>query len=193
MDMIDDEPLILVDEADAAIGTCGKLAAHRAGLRHRAVSVIVVDGEGRMLLQKRAAAKYHSGGLWTNTCCGHPRPGEEPEDAAVRRLREEMGFACRLRPLFIARYRSPVPPDLIEDEIVHVFGGHFAGTPSPDPGEVADWRRAGLGEIAADMLRAPERYSVWFRHYLATYRDALAAILPPQSLFAIPPDRDSAL
>jgi isopentenyl-diphosphate Delta-isomerase len=122
------DDVILVDEHDRALGTMAKLAAHQRGLRHRAISVIVRDRDNRLLLQQRAATKYHSGGLWTNTCCSHPRPGEDTLEAARRRLREEMGVACELQLLFSTHYRADVSRGLIEDEIVHVFGGRFDGT-----------------------------------------------------------------
>lgn len=173
MGATDGDLVILVDDDDRATGTLGKLPAHREGRLHRAISVILADGAGRLLLQKRAAAKYHSGGLWTNTCCSHPRPGETADIAAARRLSEEMGIAVTLRPLFTARYRAAVSNGLVENEVVHVFGGRFDGTPSPDPAEVEDWRYAALDAIAADISAEPERYSVWFRKYLAEFRAGL--------------------
>lgn len=168
--------VVLVDAADREEGVAGKLDAHRRGLRHRAISVIVADGDGRLLLQRRAAGKYHSGGQWTNTCCSHPAPGETPADAARRRLREEMGFACPLAPLFVTHYRADVSNGLVENEIVHAYGGRFDGTPVPDPAEVEDWQWATLDEIAAGIAHAPERYSVWFRVYLERFGSAIAAI-----------------
>src|SRR5215510_9669857 len=116
------DEVILVDEHDRPLGTMGKLEAHRRGLRHRAISVIVRDRHNRFLLQQRAAEKYHSGGLWTNTCCSHPRPGEDTQEAAGRRLKQEMGFTCELTFLFSTHYRADVSRGLIEDEIVQVFG-----------------------------------------------------------------------
>ncbi len=139
------DEVILVDANDAATGILGKLEAHRLGLRHRALSVVLRDGAGRLLLQQRAAGKYHSGGLWTNTCCSHPRPGEDIAEAAVRRLDEEMGIVCPLTFRFSTHYRAPVSNGLIEDEIVHVFVGRFDGAPHPDPRRSrhgAGWRRA---------------------------------------------------
>ena len=173
MGATDGDLVILVDEDDRETGTLGKLPAHREGLLHRAISVILADGDGRLLLQKRAAAKYHSGGLWTNTCCSHPRPVDAADVAAARRLAEEMGVAVALRPLFTARYRAPVSNGLVENEVVHVFGGRFEGTPLPDPAEVEDWRYAALDAVAKEVAVAPERYSVWFRKYLAEFRSAL--------------------
>jgi isopentenyl-diphosphate delta-isomerase len=158
-----DDALILVDADDNAIGTAPKLAVHQQGLRHRAISVIVRDRQGRLLLQQRAAGKYHSPGLWTNTCCSHPRPGESTADAAVRRLNEEMGFTCPLQFLFPMPYRADVSNGLIEDEITHVFAGRFDGEPRPDPREVSDWSWRQPDELARNIEQHPDRYTVWFR------------------------------
>jgi len=159
------DEVILVDEHDRPLGTMAKLDAHRQGLRHRAISVIVRDRHNRLLLQQRAAGKYHSGGLWTNTCCSHPRPGEATIDAALRRLAEEMGFTCLLTLLFTAHYRAEVASGLIEDEIVHVFGGRFDGRPDPDPHEVSDWCWKPPDEVAREVDQRPDMYTVWFREY----------------------------
>jgi isopentenyl-diphosphate delta-isomerase len=159
------DEVILVDANDAATGTMGKLDAHRLGRRHRALSVVLRDRAGRLLLQQRAAGKYHSGGLWTNTCCSHPRPGEELADAAVRRLKEEMGIDCSLSLRFSTHYRAPVSNGLIEDEIVHVFVGRFDGAPHPDPAEVAAWRWMAPGEIEAAIDARPDEFTVWFRKF----------------------------
>src|SRR5918997_6672888 len=126
------EQVILVDEADREVGTGSKLEAHREGALHRAFSVFVFDRRGRLLLQKRAAGKYHSGGLWSNTCCGHPRPGEATAEAARRRLREEMNFDCELRAAFEFLYRAQFTNKLIEHEYDHVFVGEFGGVFVPD-------------------------------------------------------------
>ena len=159
------DEVILVDANDVATGTMGKLEAHRLGRRHRALSVVLRDSQGRLLLQQRAAGKYHSGELWTNTCCSHPRPGEGIADAAVRRLAEEMGIVCALAFRFVTHYRSSVSNGLVEDEIVHVFGGHFDGAPHPDPIEVAAWRWMAPAEIEAAIDARPEDFTVWFRKF----------------------------
>jgi isopentenyl-diphosphate delta-isomerase len=169
----DADAVILVDDDDRPVGTAPKLDAHRRGLTHRAISVIVRDGHGRLLLQRRALAKYHSGGLWTNTCCSHPRPGEDTLAAASRRLTEEMGFGCPLTLLFRTHYRATVSNDLIEDEVVHVFGGRHDGVPEPDPAEVAEWRWVTAEELARDVAARPERYTVWFRKYCGQFWDAM--------------------
>jgi isopentenyl-diphosphate delta-isomerase len=147
--------VIVVDANDSQIGTASKLEAHRSGLRHRAISVIIGDRDGRVLLHRRAAGKYHSGGLWTNTCCSHPRPGEPASDAATRRLVEEMGISCPLTFVFSMNYRAEVSNGLVEDEIVHVFGGRFDGTPIPDPLEVSDWAGNRLAKSSGTSTRGP--------------------------------------
>jgi isopentenyl-diphosphate delta-isomerase len=167
------DQVILVDAKDRPVGTLPKLEAHRRGVRHRAISVIVRDRHGRLLLQRRAASKYHSGGLWTNTCCSHPRPGEDTADAARRRLVEEMGITCPLTLLFSTHYRAPVSNDLIEDEIVHVFGGRFDGAPDPDPQEVAEWCWKAPDEVAREIAARPEIYTVWFRTYCDRFWSAV--------------------
>jgi isopentenyl-diphosphate Delta-isomerase len=157
------EYVILVDRDDVALGCSPKQAAHVAGRLHRAFSVFVFDSQGRMLLQRRAKSKYHSGGLWTNTCCSHPRPGESTPAAARRRLREEMGFSCPLAPAFAFTYRADVGDGLIEHEYDHVFIGRYDGTPSPDPAEVEDWRWVTPADVADELREEPGRFTCWFR------------------------------
>jgi isopentenyl-diphosphate delta-isomerase len=154
------ERVILVDQHDRALGEAEKLAAHREGNLHRAFSVFVLDEQGRVLLQRRTPAKYHSGGLWSNTCCGHPRPGEATPDAAARRLLEEMGFQTRLEAAGGFVYRAQLG-DLVEHEYDHVFVGRYNGDPRPDPAEVDAWRWTPLKELEVDLRDRPERYSVW--------------------------------
>ena len=157
------ERVILVDEADRELGVEEKLAAHRDGGRlHRAFSVFVFDDDGRLLLQRRADGKYHSAGLWSNTCCGHPRPGEEVTEAARRRLFEEMGFDCPLESRFSFEYKAELENGLTEHELDHVLVGRFAGTPSPDPSEVGAWRAASPSDIGTELAESPEAFSAWF-------------------------------
>lgn len=157
------ERLILVDAEDREVGTAGKMEAHREGRLHRAFSVFVFDDEGRLLMQRRAAGKYHSGGLWTNTACGHPRPGEATADAARRRLREEMGIDCPLRPLFAFTYRAELDDGLVEHELDHVLAGVCPHHPDPDPAEAEGWTWADPADVRLDVERRPERYTAWFR------------------------------
>jgi isopentenyl-diphosphate delta-isomerase len=161
--MIDDvEHVILVSESDEAIGEAKKLEAHRLGLLHRAFSVFVLDDDGRVLLQRRARSKYHSPGLWSNTCCGHPRPGERTIDAASRRLREEMGIECDLFPVFSFRYRAELDSGLVEHEVDHVFIGRSMGAPRHDPGEVDEWRWMRVDQARAWSEREPQSFTAWF-------------------------------
>jgi isopentenyl-diphosphate delta-isomerase len=165
----DREEVLLVDAEDRPLGTAPKLAVHREGRLHRAVSVQLQDERGRLLLQKRHIDKYHSGGLWTNTCCGHPRVDETVSAAAHRRLREEMGIRCSLRPLFTACYRADVGNGMVEHEIVHVFGGQFNGAVCPDPCEIDGYAWFEPAALREDVARAPVRYSAWFKLYLSEH------------------------
>ena len=162
--------LILVDADDREVGTESKLPAHVDGKLHRAFSVFVFDGAGRMLLQRRAAQKYHSAGLWSNTCCGHPLSGEPTEEAAHRRLGEEMGFDCPLQPVFRFRYRAEVDNGLVEHEYDHVLVGRFDGSPVPNPEEVAEWRWAAFEDVSEDHVVNPTTYSVWFKIALREFQ-----------------------
>ncbi len=160
------ERVILVDDNDRETGTAPKLLAHERGDLHRAFSVMIHDRVGRQLLQKRHLGKYHSGGLWSNACCGHPRPGEDVKDAASRRLQEEMGFSCALTPLGTITYRAQVGGNLIEHELVHILAGLYEGTVHPDPQEADDIAWRSLAEIRQGAAAAPETYTAWFRTYL---------------------------
>ncbi|HEX8319850.1 isopentenyl-diphosphate Delta-isomerase [Longimicrobium sp.] len=158
-----EERVILVDGDDVECGTAEKLAAHAEGALHRAFSVVVFNRAGEMLLQCRAAGKYHSAGLWSNACCGHPRPGEDVRKAARRRLAEEMGIDCKLKPLFHLRYHADVGGGLVENEYDHVFTALYDGDePRPNPAEVQAWRWVPLEEIRRDVDEEPERYTAWF-------------------------------
>ena len=170
----DSDPVILVDANDVEVGTAGKLDAHRRGLRHRAISALVRNSRSEFLLQRRNPAKYHSGGLWTNACCSHPLPGEDAASAARRRLAEEMGVTCALRPLFVFAYDTPVPGGLIENEVVHVFGGLHDGPIRSDPAEVSEWKWISLPALNADIEARPDAYTVWFQKYLDKRGDMIA-------------------
>ncbi len=153
--------VILVDEQDKMIGIGEKLNVHLKGQLHRAFSVFIFDASGRLLIQKRAATKYHSGGLWSNTCCGHPRPGEEIRDAALRRLQEEMGIDCPIEKSVTFVYTVMVDNGLIEHEYDHVFIGTFDGIPSPDANEVQDWQWVEWDSLKEDMLQNQRKYTRW--------------------------------
>jgi isopentenyl-diphosphate delta-isomerase len=170
----DNDPVILVDADDVAVGTASKLDAHRRGLKHRAISALVRNSKREFLLQRRNPAKYHSGGLWTNACCSHPLPNESTIAAAHRRLAEEMGITCDLKPMFVFHYNLPVPGGLIENEVVHVFGGHHDGPARPDAAEVSEWKWVGFDALKTDMRARPEAYTAWFRQYVDKRGDTIA-------------------
>ena len=158
-----DEKLILVDEHDQPIGTGSKLSVHQDGLLHRAFSIFIFNGKGQLMLQRRALGKYHSGGLWTNTCCGHPRPEETVLSAAHRRLQEEMGFDCALHEAGTLTYRAEVSQGLIEHEFDHVFVGRFDGHVHPDPDEALDWQWVDLDTLHTALMTQPDTFTVWFK------------------------------
>lgn len=155
--------VVLVNENDEPVGTMEKLEAHQLGLLHRAFSVFVFNERGEMLLQQRAAGKYHSPGLWTNTCCSHPAPGERVDAAAHRRLVEEMGFDCPLQPAFNFTYRAEFDNGLIEHEFDHVFIGRWEGEITPNPEEVGNYRYITLTDIRKWMAERPEDFTPWFK------------------------------
>lgn len=165
------EQVVLVDGDDRAIGRMEKLAAHREGRLHRAFSVFVFDGAGRLLLQRRALGKYHSPGLWSNTCCGHPRPGEDTLAAAQRRLMEEMGLHCELEHVHSFIYRADLGDGLWEHELDHVFVGTTRDEPRPHPDEVAEWRAVPRAALEEELAHAPGGFTVWFPRCVHTAWD----------------------
>lgn len=157
------EQVILVNERDEETGTSEKIEAHQKALLHRAFSVFIFNAKGEMLLQKRASGKYHSPGLWTNACCSHPRPGEKVEEAARRRLKEEMGFDTTLRKIFDFIYRTDFENGLTEYEFDHVYAGNYdGGGLNPDKQEVLDYCFRSVEDIRNDMESFPDKYSSWF-------------------------------
>lgn len=164
--------VILVDEDDRDVGRCGKLAAHERALLHRAVSVFAFDPTGALLIQRRAAGKYHSGGLWSNTACTHPRPDEGNEAAARRCVQEEMGVSCAwIVPAFSFTYRAQVSPSLVEHELDHVYVAGVTEPPAPNDLEVEAWRAVRIAEAEAECAADPSRFSAWFPLALARLRD----------------------
>jgi len=161
-----EETLILVDVNDRAIGSAEKLEVHRSGLLHRAVSVLIFNSEGKMLLQQRAADKYHSPLLWANACCTHPKVGESVQQCAKRRLLEELGISTELNLAFSFVYRADVGNGLVEHEYDHVYIGSSDGPFEPNPREVASLRFVGKPELERDIRLNPKLYCAWFPYIL---------------------------
>lgn len=156
------EFVVLVDEQDNAIGTMEKQQAHVEGVLHRAFSIFIFNSEKKMLLQKRASSKYHCGGLWTNTCCSHPRENETVLDAANRRLEEEMGMSCNLQSIFSFVYKAEFENGLTEHEFDHVFFGESNSTPTLNLEEVEDFRYIGMEELQIEINENPAHFTPWF-------------------------------
>lgn len=157
------EQVILVDKDDNEIGTMEKMEAHQKGLLHRAFSVLIFNSKGEWLIQKRAGSKYHSAGLWTNTCCSHPRPGEKIEQAANRRLKEEMGIEVKSRLSHTFIYKADLGNGLIENELDYVFTGTFDGVPVINPTEVEGWKFISLTNLKKEIEERPLEFTPWFK------------------------------
>lgn len=160
--MIENE-VILVDENDCAIGTMEKMEAHEKAVLHRAISVFIVNSTGEWLLQQRTLDKYHSKGLWTNTSCSHPYPGETSIDAAHRRLMEEMGLKAELKEIFSFTYKQELENNLTEHEFDHVFLGITNELPKINPNEVMDYEYISFDKLEKDIESHPENYTAWFK------------------------------
>ena len=157
------DEVIIVNKKDRQIGTMEKVEAHRQGLLHRAFSIFIFNSKNEMLLQKRAINKYHSGGLWTNTCCSHPKPGEDMDAAANRRLMEEMNINCSIKKVFSFIYKKEVDNYLIEHEFDHVYLGKFDGVPEPNHKEVLQWKFTEWSTLKLDVKQNPGHYTEWFK------------------------------
>lgn len=157
------EQVILVDENDQQIGVLEKMEAHEKALLHRAFSVFIFNDEGKMLLQKRAISKYHSGGLWTNACCSHPRPNETVFAAANRRLQEEMGFETALKPAFQFTYKAAFDNGLTEYEYDHVFVGTFNGEIFLNAKEADSYSFTFINDVEVNVQQNPLLYTEWFK------------------------------
>ncbi|MDA9864114.1 isopentenyl-diphosphate Delta-isomerase [Flavobacteriales bacterium] len=158
-----EEHVVLVNTLDQNEGTMEKMEAHRVGRLHRAFSVFILNSRGELLLQQRAHHKYHSGGLWTNTCCSHPREGEDTIEAGQRRLTEEMGMQCQLEKGFDFIYRSELDGGLVEHEFDHVLFGMSDVKPTPNPDEVAGYRYVSFADLRLEMSANPNGFTTWFR------------------------------
>ncbi len=157
------EHVILVDKNDKELGTEERIKAHREGKLHRAFSIFVFNSKGELLMQRRAANKYHTAGLWSNTCCSHPQPGEPIEKAVHRKLKQEMGFDCMLEKKFSFIYKVNFENGLWEHEFDHVYIGQFDGRPNPNPEEADEWKWINIDELKKDIKKHPGRYTPWFR------------------------------
>jgi isopentenyl-diphosphate delta-isomerase len=159
-----EERVILVDENDNEIGTEEKMKAHQNGGKlHRAFSIFIFNSKGELMLQKRAKSKYHFGGLWTNTCCSHPRSGEPLEKTARDKLKQEMGFETSLEEMFTFIYKATSENGLTEHELDHVLTGRFDDEPKPNPEEADDWKWVSLNELQNDVNENPDNYTPWFK------------------------------
>jgi isopentenyl-diphosphate Delta-isomerase len=161
-----EDQVVLVNEHDVEIGTCEKLEAHKKGLLHRAFSILLFNSKGELLLQKRAQHKYHSAGLWTNTCCSHPRPGEQMTEAVCRRLKEEMGIDATPAFAYSFIYKTELENGLIEHELDHVFVGSFDGIPHVNNQEVEDWKFESIEWLKKDIVSNPDHYTFWLTEIL---------------------------
>lgn len=155
--------VILVDERDVQVGTMEKLEVHQKALLHRAFSIFIFNSKGEMLLQQRAANKYHSAGLWTNACCSHPQPGEDTLVAAIARLKVEMGIVTPIKKAFDFTYRTSFDNGLTEHEFDHVFVGEYDGKIEPNGEEVSDYCFKSMKDISESILSHPQKYSEWFK------------------------------
>ncbi len=168
-----EEKVILVDREDNQVGTMPKLEAHEKALLHRAFSVFIFNEKGELMLQRRALHKYHSPGLWTNTCCSHQRVGETNIEAGKRRLFEEMGFSCELEDTFWFIYKATFDNGLTEHELDHVMIGKYNAEPKINPDEVAEYKWMTLEDLKTDMKDHPEKYTAWFKIIFQEYDQRL--------------------
>lgn len=169
--------VVLVDKNDKVLGTMEKMEAHRKAILHRAISVFIINSKGEWLLQQRAAHKYHSAGLWTNSTCTHPEPGESYQKAANRRLMEEIGLEADLQPLFSFIYKEKLDNELTEHELDHVFIGFSDELPVLNPDEVMDYQYIRFEDLDFDVAVHPEKYTVWFKKiYQCVHESALVKL-----------------
>ena len=164
--------IILVDENNQIVGYSEKREAHEKGLLHRAFSIFVMNENEELMLQQRALHKYHSAGLWANTCCSHPLKGEETENTIHERLQFEMGFDCDLQPLFKFIYRAEFENDLTEHELDQVYLGSFEGSPNPNPEEVMDWKWMNMETLKSELEENPDDYVYWLKAAFDAFYDA---------------------
>lgn len=163
--------VILVDEKDNKLGLMEKMEAHRKNLKHRAISVLIFNKDGKLLLQQRALIKYHCPGKWANTCCTHPRDGEDVLVAGERRLKEEMGFSCPLKEVMSFNYTVGLDHGLSENEFDHVLTGEYNERVDPNPEEVMDYKWVDIKELNIDIKKNPDLYTYWFREIMKKWKN----------------------
>ncbi len=169
--MVDD--IILVDERNQQIGTGKKMPVHEEGKLHRAFSIFIFNSKGELMLQRRAKHKYHCGGLWTNTCCSHPRPDKNIKEEAEKRLQEEMGFSCDLKEIFSFDYQICFENGLIENEFDHVFVGKYEEEPILNKEEADDWRWISGKNLQKELKNNPEVFTYWLMVIMEDYSKKL--------------------
>lgn len=170
------EEVVLVDEYDNVLGAMEKMQAHREGRLHRAFSIFIFNDKGEMLLQQRAFNKYHSAGLWTNACCSHPKPNEATDEAAKRRLIEELGFETPLEKIFDFTYKASFENGLTENEFDHVFSGVYNGEIKINTAEVHDVCYRAIDEIESNLQTHPQKFTEWFKIAFPIIKKILAEI-----------------
>jgi isopentenyl-diphosphate delta-isomerase len=169
--------LILVNEKDETVGVGEKIKIHQVGILHRAFSIFIFNSDGELLLQRRAPGKYHSPGLWSNTCCGHPRPGEDLLAAAQLRLEIEMGLDCELEAFGSFIYRADVGNGLVEHEFDHLLIGHTEFDPSLNPDEAIEWKRVPFTALEREVGHTPEDFTSWLKIIIETQLQNFPAVL----------------
>ena len=157
------QQVVLVDKNNRKIGIEEKIKAHKEGKLHRAFSIFIFNSKGELLIQQRAKTKYHSGGLWSNTVCSHPKPNETYQQAIHRRLKEEMDFDCKLKKLFCFIYNTGFQKGLIENEYDCVFIGNFDGKPKPNPQEIMNYKWISVNELKQDIIKNSNKYTIWLK------------------------------
>jgi isopentenyl-diphosphate delta-isomerase len=167
------QSLILVDNLDNPIGIMDKLEAHQKGLLHRAFSIFIWNKNKELLIHKRAANKYHSANLWTNTCCSHPQPNEATMNAAKRRLQEEVGFSTDIQHRFHFIYKTELENNLIEHELDHVFIGEYNGDFTPNPDEISETRWISIENLKKEIETKPDNFTYWFKEIISKYEDKI--------------------
>lgn len=167
------DQVVLVNEDDVEVGLMPKLEAHQKGVLHRAFSVFIFNSEGEMLLQQRAFGKYHSEGLWSNTCCSHPLPDESTHDGAIRRLQQEMGIEAELQFLFTFQYHVNLENGLAENELDHVFWGISDAVPEINTLEVSNYKYIRMEDLKADLIKNPESYTEWLKICISEVADKI--------------------